>query len=407
MTRKQIGILAGVAAVLLGAGVALNVNRAHEQSLSGGGRVFTDFTPALAEIGEIRLSKGDGSRTTLRKQANGWTVVERQYPADPQRVRELLLGLNNLKIVERKTSDPANYAKLGVETPDKPTAASTLVEVVAGKKTWSLIVGKNAEGRALYARKPSEAASTLVEPAITVDPDQKRWIDRQLTDIPGANVHDISVKPAAGPAYLLTRTHKGDPDLVLGSVPKGRKPASNMAINGQADTLSAFVIEDVRNVPGTEPPPASTDYARIRLFDGQVFEFYGRKEADKAFVHVSASRDAALAAQFPDAKPAPAAPAAPVTPAAPAPAGAPTTPASAAAAPAPAAAPAAKPVPADQTVERLAARSAGVEYEIPVYKYESLFKPQEELLEPKPAPAAPAAAKPKKLPHSPAPAPAS
>ena len=65
----------------------------------------------------------------------------------------------SLKIVERKTSDPANYAKLGVEAPDTPTATSTLVEVVAGKKTWSLIVGKGADGRAVYVRKPAEAAS--------------------------------------------------------------------------------------------------------------------------------------------------------------------------------------------------------------------------------------------------------
>ena len=64
------------------------------------------------------------------------------------RVRELAMSLANLKVVERKTSDPANYAKLGVEAPDTPTAASTLVEVVAGKKTWSLIVGKGARAAA-------------------------------------------------------------------------------------------------------------------------------------------------------------------------------------------------------------------------------------------------------------------
>src|SRR6185436_1930950 len=311
MNQKKFMIVAGATVLLLVAGVWLSMRRSDLQTDRGGGNVFADLKNALGEVEEIRLSKGDGSRTTLHRDADGWTVVERHYPADAARVRELALGLAGLRILEQKTSDPANYAKLGVEAPDKPTAGSTLVEVVAGKKTWSLIVGKNADARAVYVRKPSEAASALVEPAITVDPDQKRWIDRQLTDIPGANVHDISVKPAAGPAYLLTRTHKGEPDLVLGSVPKGRKPASNMAINGQADTLGAFVIEDVRNVPGTEPPPASTDYARIRLFDGQVFEFYGRKEADKAFVRVNASRDAALAAQFPEAKPAPAAPAAP------------------------------------------------------------------------------------------------
>jgi hypothetical protein len=35
-------------------------------------------------------------------------------------------------------------------------------------------------------------------------------------------------------------------------------------------------------------------------------------------------------------------------------------------------------------VERLAARAKGFEYEVPVYKYESIFKPQEDLLEKKP-----------------------
>ncbi len=92
---------------------------------------------------------------------------------------------------------------------------------------------------------------------------------------------------------------------------------------------------------------------------------------------MTARRDAALAAQFPAPPPA-AAPAA-VTPAVPG--------ADKPAAPAPAATPAA-PKPAAQTVERLTARATGVEYEIPSYKYDALFKPQEELLEKLPEKAA-------------------
>ncbi|HET9474209.1 MAG TPA: DUF4340 domain-containing protein, partial [Steroidobacteraceae bacterium] len=194
MPRHRSWTLAGAAAVLLIAGLWLSQHRASEQSDLGGGGVFTDLTPALGEITEIRLSRGDGSRTTLRRSADGWTVVEREYPADAARVRELALGLAGMKVIESKTSDPANYARLGVEAPDTPTATSTLVEVIAGSRSWSLIVGKNAEGRALYVRKPKEAASALVEPAITVEPDPKRWIDRELVDIRGDSVHDISVR---------------------------------------------------------------------------------------------------------------------------------------------------------------------------------------------------------------------
>jgi hypothetical protein len=373
MNRKTLGILAIVSAVLLGLGVTLLVHRERQQGEQPGTAVFPDLVSSLDAVGEIRLSKGDGSRTTLKKESGGWTVVERQYPADGARVRELLLGLTGMKVIESKTSNPANYSKLGVEAPDTATAGSTLVEVAAGQKTWPLLVGHGAEGRSLYVRKPAEKAAALVEPSVSADPDPKRWIDRQLTDIRGDAVHDISVKPANGPAYLLTRAKRGDADLALTPVPKGRAAASAMVINGQADALTAFHFDDLRAVPATAP--AAVDHATFRTFDGQVFEFAGHKDADKAYVSVIASRDPALAAQFtPAEKPATAKPAA-----------------DKAAADKPEAA-----KPADATAERLAARAKGLEYEIPLYKYESIFKPLEDLLEKKPEPAAKAAKAPKK-----------
>lgn len=347
MTTRRLPWIGLAAIVLLAAGIGLSVHRSSERADLGGSTVFEDLKPALADVTEIRLSRGDGGRTTLRKDPSGWTVVERSYPADAQRVRTLALALAEMKIVERKTSDPANYPKLGVEAPEAPTAASTLVEVVAGAKTWSLIVGKNAEGRAIYVRKPGEAASALASPAVAVDPDQKRWVDRLVTDIPGADIHDLSVTPANGPAYSLTRAKRGDPDVTLSPVPKGRAPLSSMSLVPQTDALAGFNFDDVHSLPS--PAPVATDRAVYRTFDGQVFELAGRRTGEKAFIAVSARRDAALAAQF--------------------------------AAPAPEAK-AAEPKAAGAGVERLAARANGVEYEVPLYKYEGIFKPQSELLEP-------------------------
>ena len=372
MNQKKFFALAATTVVVLAAGVWISMHRSSEQSDLGGALVFADLKPALAEITEVRFAKGDGSRTTLARSADGWTVVERQFPADAGRVRELALNLAGLKVIERKTQDPANYAKLGVEAPDSPTATSTLVEVVAGKKTWSLIVGKAAEGQSVYVRKPAEAGSFLAEPLITVDPDQKRWIDRLLTDIQGTSVHEIDVKPASGPAYQLTRPTRDAPDLAMVPVPRGRKVITPMSLGvHQTEALAAFNFDDVRATP--TPAPAATDTATYRTFDGQVIEFAGRREGDKAFVTVAARRDADLAAKF--AVPAPAAPADPAAPATPAPDAK------------PAATPAA-PTPADKTVERLGARATGLEFEIPAYKYDTLFRKQEELLEKKPDAAA-------------------
>lgn len=349
MTRRNLLILGAVAALLLAAGVWLSVQRSSSQAASNGGPVLDDLTQALGDIEELRFSRGDGSRTTLRRGADGWMVVERNYPADPARVRELALGLAGLKVVERKTRDPANYAKLGVEAPDTPTATSTLVEIVAGERTWSLIVGKAVEGRAVYVRKPDDAATSLAQPFVAVDPDQKRWVDRLLTDIKGSEIHDIEVKMGKSPAYRLTRAQRDAADLALSPLPRGRTAISSMSLNGAADALTSFNFDEVRALPATTT--VATDTATFRAFDGQVIEFAGRREGDKSYVTVGVRRDAALAAQFPLP--------------------APTDPASTSEMPAPA-------------VDRLAARTAGMEFEIPAYKYEAIFRPHEELVEKKP-----------------------
>ena len=370
MKANKTLLLAVTAAALLVAGLFLTLHRSSEQADLGGGAVFSDLKAALGQVTEIRLSKGDGSRTTLRKEATGWTVEERQFPADAQRVRELALGLADLRVVERKTADPANSARLGVEDTDSPTAASTLVEVLAGDKSWKLIIGKSAEGRAVYARKPGEAASFLAAPLITADPDQKRWIDRLMVDLPGARVHEVSARVGKGPAYLLTRAEPGA-DLALSPVPKGRSAVSGMALGGQAEALASFHFDDVR--AATEGS-AGSDTVTYRTFDGRVITFTGRREADKAFVTVTATRDPELAAKF--APPAP-------TPATPETTVAPPPPAGEAIAAAPQPATDQAPPAADESVERLGARAQGVEFEIPVYKYEAIFRPYEQMLEPK------------------------
>jgi hypothetical protein len=260
-------------------------------------------------------------------------VVERNYPADAARVRELALGLGNLRVVEAKTSDKANYTRLGVESPDTPTAASTLVELVAGDKTWSLIVGKGADNRAVYVRKPSEEASLLAEPFLSADPDQKRWIDRLLVDLQGADVREVSVKTGKAPAYRVSRAKPGE-ELALSPVSKGRAAASNVILNGAVEALASFSFDDVRALPS--PAPVPTDTATYRTFDGQVIELTGRREGEKAFITLSARRDGPAPAE-----------------------------------------------PKNQTTERLAQRAPGMEFEVPAYKYSALFKPIDELLEKK------------------------
>ena len=85
----------------------------------------------------------------------------------------------------------------------------------------------------------------------------------------------------------------------MSPVPKGRKAATSMSLGTQTEALAAFHFDDVRTAPS--PAAGATDTATYRTFDGQVIEFTGHREGDKAFVTVATRRDPALAAKFPEA----------------------------------------------------------------------------------------------------------
>ena len=134
----------------------------------------------------------------------------------------------------------------------------------------------------------------------------------------------------------------------------------------QADALAAFHFDDVRALPADRTADRRRTARPIAPSTARSSNSPGIAKATRLSSAIATRRDPQLAAKFPE--PAPARPA--------------TSPPAATPVPAAPAAPAKAP---DQTAETLGARAKGLEYEIPAYKYEAIFKKQEELLEPAPA----------------------
>ncbi len=185
MMRKRSLTLAAAAAVLLIAGLWLSLHRASEQADLGGGKVFADLTPALGEVTEIRLSKGDGSRTTLRKAAQrldrGRARISRRFrpgarPGAGPRRHEVR------RTQDQRSGELRKTRRRGARHADRHQHAGR-----SGRR-------RQAAGRSSSARMPRDAPSTRAsrrkrpvrwsQPAISVEPDPKRWIDRAAQRYP-------------------------------------------------------------------------------------------------------------------------------------------------------------------------------------------------------------------------------
>jgi hypothetical protein len=349
--RRVVGLLVA-SAVIVAVAFWLS-SRGHRSDLAVAGQPVLDgLKAAVNDVTELRLAKGDGTRVTLRKQPTSWTVVERDYAADSGKVRKLLIDLGALQVVEEKTSDPASYERIGVEDVKSAKASGTQVEAVTPKKVYSVIAGRSSGMKSSYVRVSGAPQSLLASPQILADANPKQWLERNVLDIPEARIKEAAVTPASGPAYTVAREKKEQTDFIVSNVPKGRELSSPGAGNPVAGELVSLTLDDVRKAPADA---AATPSVTFRTFDGLELQVNGQKDGERHYVSIaprSTAKETATEAQT------------------------------------------------------LEAHVKGWQYEIPGYKYDSLFKPLDDLLKkpepkeekktaaPKPAAKKPAAEKP-------------
>jgi Domain of unknown function (DUF4340) len=289
LSSRGLGALLAAGAILIA--IALWVSARNPSAGVGGANepVLPGLEHDVNAITQVKLAKGDGSRATLEKRASDWIVVERGYPADSSRVRKLLLDLASLKVLEDKTSDPANYADIGVEDVTSAKASGTRIDLVEAGKTVSLIVGKLSGTDGTFVRVAGAKQSALATPQLTPDADPRRWLDTTLIELPQSRIKDVTVKAAAGPTYTVVKASAEEADFIVPALPKGRELTSPSAPDSVAGALAALSLDDVRKAggPGTEPA-----HATFETFDGLKVDVTGRKDGDNRYIALAAESTA-------------------------------------------------------------------------------------------------------------------
>src|SRR6476661_980094 len=130
MRPLTVSVLVLLGAISLGAGWYFGpASTAIEQTaIPSGSLMFPGLAPALKDAAKIEIVH-QGKTLTLEKRPDGlWGVASlHDYPVQESKLRGLLTGLTELRLTEPRTSDPAQFAKLGVEDPAKPNSTSDLL----------------------------------------------------------------------------------------------------------------------------------------------------------------------------------------------------------------------------------------------------------------------------------------
>jgi hypothetical protein len=328
--------------------------------------LYPDLKGKMTDVTGVDIYKaGDQLAVQLVRDGNRWQVKQRaNYPADTAKVVSLLLAVQDAKIREQKTANPANYSALAVQ--DVSDTGTTGVRIELAGAPVKLIVGKrDASGKSTYVRRVGETQSLSVDAQLDAPTEPSQWLQHAIVDISADRVREVAVQLGTT-RYSVVKEKRADANFDVKPLPKGRELSSVSVGNAFAQTLIGLQLEDV--TPVTELQGKSAGQVRFATFDGLTIDVDGYSIDDKRWLVFKAGFDEALARRFyvPTTAPA-AAPAADGKPAA-------TPP----------------PSPTDgldaalkkgsEEAAALNQRLSGWAFAVPSYKYDAVFKPLDQLL---------------------------
>jgi hypothetical protein len=233
--------------------------------------------PALRErpdaVAKVIVTSPEGS-FTLTRAADRWVATDRHdYPVAADKLRELVVHLAEMRLIEAKTNRPDRYARLEVEdVAEGATSRLIRLEDTDGAVLAEAIIGKRrphltgAEPAGTYLRRPGEAQSWLASGGIELDEQIEDWLEEEVIALEGARVRWMELRPPSGDAYAVVRDAP-DAELRLDDLADGEKLKQDANLNQLLGSLAMVRLEDVRPA-GELDWPDEQHTVRVVTFDG-------------------------------------------------------------------------------------------------------------------------------------------
>jgi len=262
MNRKQLILLLAALAIIGGAGLVLlqhNQKSWTESETQIGQKLLPKFQ--VNDVAAIHI-QGD-SDLTLDRKDDGWHVQERnQYPANLSQIKELLIKVGDLKVVQSDPIGASQLARMHLAEPGKGADSAILLEFkdAQGKTLDSLLLGKKhthqsdrpspmpygdegfADGRYVMLKSAPETVLTISDALNTVDPKPADWLSKDFFKVEKPRAISL-VSTNSTNSWKLSRETESAP-WVLADMKPGEVLDSNK-VSSLASTLSYPSFVDV------------------------------------------------------------------------------------------------------------------------------------------------------------------
>ncbi len=231
----------------------------------------------INDIEVISIEHGGKTKTFIRDEKNnGWQLMEANgYPANKERIRNVLIGLANLEKIEPKTALPEFYPDLQVEDNVDKQSKSYLVTFLnsEGTQITRLLVGKRTNGiswngQGYFVRFPNDPQSWLVRGNIDVTGDMRSWLTVRLLPLVKGRTSSVTLVDGTKTREAIYERKSPNMPMQATFLSDGYFIISSDFIEKMEQALTSFDFKDVAERPEKLNDEKPFSSAFIETFDG-------------------------------------------------------------------------------------------------------------------------------------------
>jgi len=225
-------------------------------------------------VAKITIETKDGSIILIRTSPGTWVAPDHYvYPAAADKINKLVRQLNDMRLIEAKTSNTERYTRLEVEDLGDDAKSrlirleddqgNVLAEALIGKRLFRLT---GTEPSGTYLRRLGEAQSWLASGGFDLEPKVEIWLDQLIVEILGDQVARIETTPNEGDGYIFSR-ETPESDLAVEDLAEGETLSADSDLNQLSSAMTSVSFASVKPRVDVEWPDARY-VTKVTTFDG-------------------------------------------------------------------------------------------------------------------------------------------
>lgn len=296
MNRRNLLLLGGAAVAAVGGALLLTPETPTAPPPSETALAFPGLAQRLANAATIEVRRNDGT-LVVRKAGEAWVLpAKADHPVRPEKVRELLVGLTELRLAEPRTANPEMLERLGLNDPGQPGSTASHLRVLdaQGAVIAELVIGRRrvrVQGNvpeSVYVRRANENQAWLGEGRLPLDGDPNLWIDRDLANIARERVLALTVT-REGEAPLVVRKDRDADGKLAVVTPAEAGEMDEISLDEISRAFEFLTFLDVRKA--AEIPGERLGIGAFELTDNLRITATVNKDGETIWVMLAAEGD--------------------------------------------------------------------------------------------------------------------